>query len=210
MSRFDIDRKLSGIYKIINITNNKIYIGSAISLRKRWNTHLYDLSKNKHHSILLQRAWNKYTSAQFKFEVIELVEDKNKLVEREQYWLDFYKSYLPENGYNICKIAGSQAGHKHTEETKNLMSKSHMGKTLGHKGAIHTEAFIEKQRQRHLGNKYSVGLTHKNPRKGTTDTKKNCLKCSVEFHGRNCELKRRKYCSQQCSHDAYRGKYYNV
>lgn len=44
----------SGIYRIINVINNKFYIGSAINLRKRRNTHFEQLNNNKHHSIYLQ------------------------------------------------------------------------------------------------------------------------------------------------------------
>jgi hypothetical protein len=46
-----------GVYKITNIVNNKIYIGSTGSkggFKKRWSYHLQDLRKDKHHSIHLQ------------------------------------------------------------------------------------------------------------------------------------------------------------
>lgn len=41
--------KTSGIYKITCINNNKFYIGSAISLRKRLIEHRNLLLKNKCH-----------------------------------------------------------------------------------------------------------------------------------------------------------------
>lgn len=103
------------IYKIQHISG-KMYIGSALRLSSRWSEHRKRLEQNEHHSILLQRAWNKYGKDSFKFEIVELIEDKNRLIEREQYWMDYYKSYLPENGYNINPIAGSSFGRKATEE----------------------------------------------------------------------------------------------
>jgi hypothetical protein len=36
----------------------------------------------------LQNAWNKYGEDNFYFSVLELVPDKDKLIEREQYWID--------------------------------------------------------------------------------------------------------------------------
>ena len=116
----------SGIYKITNIINSKLYIGSAIDIYLRWKGHIQLLQNNKHHSIYLQNSWNKYGGGNFKFEVIEYIEDKNKLIEREQFYLDTYKPYEPQNGYNESPTARSPLGVKHTEETKNIMGKSHM------------------------------------------------------------------------------------
>ena len=60
-----------GIYKIENIINNIIYIGSSINVEKRFERHKYDLKRNKHHNIYLQRSYNKYGIENFKFEIIE-------------------------------------------------------------------------------------------------------------------------------------------
>lgn len=104
---------LPGIYRIQNTINNNSYIGSAVVVQKRWNVHNHDLKKNKHHSPHLQRAYNKYGADAFNWYVLELVRDEQKLIEREQYYIDELK---PE--YNICKIAGSRLGMKHTDEVK--------------------------------------------------------------------------------------------
>lgn len=100
-----------GIYAIINQENLKSYIGSSANIRMRWRGHKSDLSKSKHHSRYLQRAFDKSPNS-FQWEVIEVVENKTKLVEREQFWMDFYKSYKRENGYNIETCAGSSVGVK--------------------------------------------------------------------------------------------------
>jgi group I intron endonuclease len=108
----------SGIYGIRHKISGKIYVGSAISLNRRWNIHLHRLRKNKHHSAHLQAAWNKYEAAAFEFIILELVYDAEKLLDREQYWLDLYGSYNRENGYNISPTAGNSFGIKRTEEFK--------------------------------------------------------------------------------------------
>jgi group I intron endonuclease len=115
------------IYLIKNKLNEKVYIGSAINYYNRKKQHLSLLKNNKHHSILLQRAWNKYGEDSFVFEIIEVIVDKNELINKEQYYLDLYKSYDNKIGYNICKVAGSTLGFKHKNETKKMMSLTHTG-----------------------------------------------------------------------------------
>lgn len=119
---------LSGIYQIKNIVNNHLYIGSAINVKNRKSKHFSDLKKNKHHSIHLQRAYNLYNENNFGFYILEYVEDASKLIEREQYYIDNLK---PQ--YNICKVAGSSLGKKHSEETKKKMSELKKGKYSGEK-----------------------------------------------------------------------------
>ena len=63
--------KKSGIYKILNIINNKIYIGSAVNIDRRWSEHKSLLTNNKHHSKYLQNSFNKYGTENFLFEVVE-------------------------------------------------------------------------------------------------------------------------------------------
>ena len=67
------------IYKIVNLQNPiKIYIGSTKNLRKRIYAHCNDVKNNKHHSYLLQNAWNKYGENNFNVHIIEFATDCNK------------------------------------------------------------------------------------------------------------------------------------
>lgn len=107
-----IDVEKSGIYRITNIVNNKKYIGSAaVTIRKRLNHHIAMLDVNKHKNEYLQHSWNKYGRDNFIFEIVEVVENKDLLLEREQFYLDTEK---PE--YNINKSATNLLGL--TEEAK--------------------------------------------------------------------------------------------
>jgi len=115
----------TGIYKITNLLNGNFYIGSAASkggFKSRWYKHLFLLKNKNHHSKHLQSAWDKYGKNSFVFEIIEIIENRNSIIIREQYYLDTLK---PE--YNTCKIAGSPLGVKHTDETRLKMSKRKMG-----------------------------------------------------------------------------------
>lgn len=115
----------AGIYAIINRNNRKVYIGSAVCLRHRWSEHRHCLSRRNHNSRYFQRAFDKDPDA-FYIEVIEELKspDKTALLAREQFWIDFYKSYLPENGYNICPKAQSCQGIKRSHEFLQKVSRS--------------------------------------------------------------------------------------
>lgn len=108
----------SGIYKITNLVNNKIYIGQAVNLFQRWCSH-----KGCYDDCYIHRAIKKYGWTNFKFEVLEICE-KDKLIEKEQFYLDFYKSYNRNIGYNIRKFADTKFGYNHSQETKDKISKA--------------------------------------------------------------------------------------
>lgn len=57
--------KKSGIYKIINTKNSKIYIGSSVDLFYRIKRHQNDLKRNSHCNDHLQKSWNKYGAKYF-------------------------------------------------------------------------------------------------------------------------------------------------
>lgn len=96
------DLLLCGVYCIKNIKNNKLYIGSTtVQFVKRLNLHVWELNSNKHKNKYLQNSWNKYKEDSFIFEIIEIC-DKNKCLEREQYYIDTYKI---QNLYNINPLA---------------------------------------------------------------------------------------------------------
>lgn len=92
--------KKSGIYRIINLVNNKVYIGLSKDLDKRWKTHTNELRKNRHYNTYLQSSWNKYKEENFKFDILEFCSNE-ELVRRESYWINFYESYIANKGYNI-------------------------------------------------------------------------------------------------------------
>jgi group I intron endonuclease len=135
-----------GIYKIVNTVTGLVYVGSAASLSNRWAVHRHALQRDKHHSVKLQRAWNKYGADAFVFEVIEQVPDKSLLVQREQHWLDQLVSHL--NGYNHLAVAGSSLGRKFGAETIQKMSAQR-------KGRLHTPEAKAKMSASNKGRKKS-------------------------------------------------------
>lgn len=136
-----------GIYAIINRVSRKIYIGSAVRLNHRWAEHRSQLATGTHGNRYLQRAFSNEPEG-FEIQVVEELPkcSKQLLLSREQFWMDFYQSYVPEKGYNIApkaescqgmkqdpevvaKRAKAQKGYKHTAESRANMSAAQRGTT---------------------------------------------------------------------------------
>ncbi|MHC5718440.1 MAG: GIY-YIG nuclease family protein [Nostoc sp.] len=91
-----------GIYLITNKLNGKVYVGASQNIESRWKTHKQNLNRNKHHSKLLQGAWNEHGEENFEFTVIHKCEN---LRTAEQELLNKYQSFDPEHGYNMSNIS---------------------------------------------------------------------------------------------------------
>lgn len=115
----------TGIYAIRNTTNDKRYVGSAKSFQYRFSKHKTELRKGNHHSIKLQRAWNKYGSENFVFEKL-IICSKENLLMYEQIAIDSFDA--ANAGYNICLTAGSNLGMKFSDEHRMKMSISLKGR----------------------------------------------------------------------------------
>lgn len=115
----------SGIYKIENTVNGKCYVGSTTNLYKRFGSHRSALNKGNHCNVRLQNAWNKYGEQKFVFIIIEYIQEKEFLIQREQYWIDFL--CCVNNGYNITPKAGSRRGSKLSAQAIAAMSARMIG-----------------------------------------------------------------------------------
>lgn len=87
------------LYIITNRINNRKYIGITVDFQKRSKRHLRELRENRHHSIFLQRAFNKYGEENFDFEILfdDLSKDKAEWLE------EFYLNEHYNNVYNVSK-----------------------------------------------------------------------------------------------------------
>jgi hypothetical protein len=150
--------KQIGVYKIE--FNGKCYVGSTIqSFKTRWNNHLTGLRRNKHHNKHMQNAFNKYGEDALKFTVLEIVEKLKDVLTAEQKYIDELK---PE--YNASPTAGNNYGLKHTETTRQKMSKAHKGKIVSDEtrermSEAHAASpeLSEKMRKVNIGNKNALG-----------------------------------------------------
>jgi group I intron endonuclease len=108
---------VAGVYRIRNLVNGKVYIGSTASdLAYRWREHRKRLRGGQHGNRHLQSAWNKYGEHNFIFEVIENCL-RDDCVSREQSHMDACRA-VGGVLYNLAPNAGTCRGVKHTEEVR--------------------------------------------------------------------------------------------
>lgn len=92
--------KITGIYCIENITNNKKYIGMSRDIKRRWGEHRTELDRHVHNNPYLQHSWDKYGKDNFKFYILEICEE-SVLSERECYYIKQFNTSYRYNGYNL-------------------------------------------------------------------------------------------------------------
>lgn len=121
----------SGIYYIECLVNNKKYVGSAQDLHGRKVEHFKKLRIGTNNS-LLQSDFNKYGENNFQFVVIEeLSNDDELLINRENYYMDIFKTLVREYGYDYGYNWNRANRVRPTEETKKKTSESLKGKNIG-------------------------------------------------------------------------------
>lgn len=192
----------SGIYKITNTVNGKVYIGSAVDIERRWKKHQYNLSHNRNEpNEHIQGAWNKYGAESFIFEVVELVSELSQLYAREKYWIVFYGALDTLVGYNKCLESISQLGIKRSEETRRKISESQRGErgscygkprseetkrkiSEAKKGKRHTGEARQKMSESHMGKK--TGEEH--PMYGKHRSEESRQKISESLRGRGSKF----------------------
>lgn len=93
-------RPITGIYKITNNINGKVYIGQSVDIKRRWKEHKKEAFYKKSHCFdyPLYRAIRKYGIENFKFEILEEC-PQDMLNELEIFYINEYKA-TGENGYN--------------------------------------------------------------------------------------------------------------
>lgn len=97
------------VYKITNLINNKCYIGSSISVEKRWRQHINASNNpnNPKYNYPLYQDFRKFGLDNFIFEII--FDDFDSIYEMEEYeqqMIDEYNSLIP-NGYNQTRMTHS-------------------------------------------------------------------------------------------------------
>jgi group I intron endonuclease len=177
----------SAVYSIFCKTTGKAYIGSSNQVKHRRWVHFNNLNMGTHHSVKLQRSWNKHTPSEFVFSILEFCSDEI-LIEREQFYIDAWNAY--DNGYNSRPIAESSRGSKRSPEAiakfkATIQARYGGSPKRGRRLSENTKALIRAARAKqtpasdetrrkiglkHRGNKYRLGIKHTtdwiNSRKG--------------------------------------------
>jgi group I intron endonuclease len=167
------------IYKIVNLLNNKIYIGQ----QQHINKYYYGSG------LLIKKAIKKYGKNNFIKEIICECNSREDLDEKEKYYIKLYNSTDKTVGYNLSEggsLGGPlNKGHIHSTKSKNKMSDSQKKRIQknGHNmiGFKHSSESIKKMSKAKKG-KYTG---KNNPMYGKHHTEESKRKMGVPRYGKN-------------------------
>lgn len=183
------------IYRAVNKTNGKSYVGQTIrSLKLRKRQHVSDALNGNKDNAYFHRAIQKHGVDNFIWTIlhddITTIDFLNQL---EIYYIGKYDTF--ENGYNLTLGGGGNLGVKLTEEIKQKISKANKGNKFSkktckkmsetHKGKKHSD---ETRRKMSESNKGRVG-----PNKGKKFSEEHKRRISESNKGklRSVEVKNR-------------------
>ncbi len=127
------------VYKITNLLNGKIYIGKDEGDRIDY------MGSGK----LIRLAIKKYGLENFRKEIVESVNDRELLKERERFWINHFNATDKSIGYNIA--VGGDGGDTMTYHPDLPEIRKKVSKAM--KGRIITEAHKESLRKNHASKK---------------------------------------------------------
>lgn len=122
---FKDNNKKTDIYMWTNKISGENNVGSAVDISRRLNNYFSSVflkRELKKGNSIIYKALLKYGYSNFNLDILEYCLS-DELIKREQYYIDKLKP-----SYNILKIAGSFLGLKHSEVTKQILSKKSIGR----------------------------------------------------------------------------------
>lgn len=162
------------VYIITNKLNGKYYVGSSVNTEKRLWRHRKELESGTHHCIFLQRAWDKYGSDNFSFDILKQCLSLEEARALEQEYLDkeygtLYNtsrissggdliSYHPERAEIVLKMKKSleeRYANLSEDERKRLYGQPQ--EANGMYGRKHTEEAKRKMSEANKGNQNAKG-----------------------------------------------------
>lgn len=128
-----------GIYKITS-PSGRIYIGQSTNLVIRLKNYVKLRCRSQ---VKLHRSLLKYGEKNHIFCVLEFVNDKSFLNERERYWQEFYNSASEEN-LNCFLVEVGNNRRVMCEETRLKFREAQLNSPNSRKGKKHSQESIDK------------------------------------------------------------------
>lgn len=148
-----MEKQNIGIYRFLNITNGKSYIGRSNDLKHRYYEHINLLRKGIEPCTKLNRAWQKYGEDSFVYEVLCYCEE-DMLNTLEKQYIQKYDSF--KNRYNCTKGGDGILGYRHTAEAKEKIGRAARGKAYTDE---EKKKMSERQKGRRLTEEHKKALS---------------------------------------------------
>lgn len=105
----------TGVYKLTNMNNGKVYIGASIDIKRRMKEHFKPSRVSALKHLPLYKDIDRYGKEAFDFEILEEVE-ANDLDAKEEHYIKKFNAV--EKGYNISQTAHNM----HDDKLKQIYS----------------------------------------------------------------------------------------
>lgn len=147
------------IYKATNKINGKIYIGFTINYEERVKQHHKDAFGKKQSKKYFHYALRKHGFDNFEWSILK----EDAIPEDEKYFVEELQSYHKTGkGYNLTFGGDTSIGYEHTDETKQKIRDSKLGKKMSdesrlnmskaRKGITQSEELIRKRTESRMKN----------------------------------------------------------
>lgn len=98
-----------GVFKIVNRSNGKIFLGSSPDPDTAWNSHRFRLKAGMHENSELQKDWLQFGEETFDYEIVEVLEheehaDPGKELKALQELMMEALQPFGDRGYNLKSI----------------------------------------------------------------------------------------------------------
>ena len=132
------------IYIILNLLNDKVYIGQSRQIKTRFSQHKSALKYHRHKNIHLQRAFDKDGPVFFEFFILSTFNNQQEVDGAEDFYIDWFKQL--DLCYNIdLKARGNGIM---SDETKQKLRDAQTGKKM-------SKAAVDKMIEFRTGRKLS-------------------------------------------------------
>jgi group I intron endonuclease len=125
------NKNRAGIYLWLHKLSGNLYIGSSFDISRRFYQYSSKANLKRKKTMYINNALYIHGHSQFSFFILKYIDIKDlPLKEALKLLLSFEQNFINQINpkYNMLKVAGSPIGYKHSEDTKALMSKAHLGK----------------------------------------------------------------------------------
>jgi len=151
------------VYLATNLVNGKVYVGiTTRQLSSRIGEHIYDSTVgNSHSPTYFHKAMAKYGIENFKFTVLEEVEQtsfegmRERLYALEQKYISEYHSNNKNIGYNLTYGGDGITGYRMTPEQRKKIGDAHRGKELSDEHKARIKAFMNSDKNPNIGRVHS-------------------------------------------------------